>query len=243
MADTSQLSAEPRAGTGRGAARAARRQGRVPAGVYGGGGLSQAISLNTREFGVALGRQGFFATLFELDVGGEKQRVLCREVQFHPVKDNPMHADFLRVSATTRINVDVPVRFINEEECPGLKEGGVLNVVRHVIELSCRADSIPPVILIDLTGREMGTSIHISEVSLPDGVQPTIGDRDFTIATVAAPTVQAVEEEEAAEGEGLEDGEALAEGEEAAEGETPADGDKPAEGEGAKADDKKSKKS
>ncbi len=241
MAETSQLGAEPRAGTGRGAARAARHEGRIPAGVYGGGGDSQAISLNTREFGVALGRQGFFATLFELDLGGEKQRVLCREVQFHPVKDNPMHADFLRVSATTRIDVDIPVRFINEEECPGLKAGGVLNVVRHVIEVNCRADSIPPEIVIDLTGREMGTSIHISEVSLPDEVLPTIGDRDFTIATVAAPTVQAVEEEEAAEGEELAEGEALAEGEVAAEGEAPADGKKPAEG--APAEDKGAKKS
>ena len=241
MAEMSQLTAEPRAGTGRGAARAARREGRIPGVVYGGGGDSQAISLNMREFGVVLGRPGFFATLFELDLGGDKQRVLCREVQFHPVKDNPIHADFLRVSATTRIDVEVPVKFINEEECPGLKAGGVLNVVRHVIELNCRADSIPPEIVIDLSGHEMGTSIHISEVSLPAEVRPTIGDRDFTIATVAAPTVQAVEEEEAAEAEGVEEGEVLAEGEAAAEGETPADGEKPAEG--APAEDKRAKKS
>lgn len=239
MAETCQLAAEPRGSTGRGASRATRRSGRVPGVIYGGGMDSQAISLNMREFNLILSRPSFFTTLFEFDLGGEKQRVLCREVQFHPVKDKPIHADFLRVSSTTRINVDVPVRFINEDACPGLKAGGVLNIVRHVIEINCRADSIPPKIVIDLTGLEMGTSIHISEVNLPAEVRPTISDRNFTIATVAAPTVQAIEEEEVAEGEGMEEDAALAEGEVTAEGEKTSEGEQPAEG--APASEKKAK--
>lgn len=228
MAKANQLTAEPRTRTGRGGARATRRAGRVPGVVYGGEQAALAISLDAREFGMALGRPGFFATLFDLDLGKETHRVLCREVQLHPVKDRPMHADFLRVGAATRIDVEVPVNFVNEEICPGLKKGGVLNVVRHEIELSCRADSIPPAIVIDLSGREIGDSIHISEVGLPEGVQPTISDRDFTIATLAAPTVMPVEEEEVAEEVAPEDAEAVAEGEAPAEG-APAGEEKTAE--------------
>jgi len=131
--------------------------------------------------------------------------VLCRDLQLHPVTDRPMHADFLRVTERTQINVEIPVSFENEEESPGLRQGGVLNVVRHVVEVICRAGSIPNEISIDLTGLEIGDSVHISSVSLPDGVKPTI-DRDFTIATIAAPTVAPVEDEEGDEdAEGAED--------------------------------------
>ncbi len=227
MAKANQLTVEPRTNTGRGGARATRRAGRVPGVIYGGEQAALAISLDAREFDMARGRPGFFATLFDLDLGKEKHRVLCREVQLHPVKDRPIHADFLRVSAATRINVEVPVNFVNEEICPALKKGGVLNVVRHEIELSCRVDAIPSAIVIDLSGHEIGDSIHISEIGLPEGVQPTISDRDFTIATLAAPTVMPVEEE-VAEEVAPEDAEAVAEGEAPAE-DAPADEDKAAE--------------
>ena len=157
----------------------------------------------------------FFATLFDVQVNGKAERVLPRDLQLHPVTDRPLHVDFLRVSATTEIEVDVPVEFINEEESPGLKRGGVLNIVRHAVEVSCRADSIPQEFVIDLTGLDIGDSVHISNITLPEGVTPTITDRDFTICTIAAPNL-AVEEEEA---------------DEEAEGEVP-EGEEPVEGEG-----------
>jgi large subunit ribosomal protein L25 len=127
--------------------------------------------------------------------------VLCRDIQLHPVTDVAMHADFLRVTDRTRIAVEVPVRFLNEEECPGLRAGGVLNIVRHDVELNCRAGAIPSEITIDLANREIGDSIHISEVSLPDGVTPVIDDRDFTIATIAPPNVMETSDAEEDEGE------------------------------------------
>ena len=204
MAEFGVLSVSSRPSVGKGPARAARRAGKVPAVIYGAKSAALPIALDPKELDAELHKPGFFARLFDLEVDGKKQRVLCRDVQFHPVKDNPVHVDFMRVSATTRITVDVPVHFINEETCPGLKRGGVLNVVRHVIELNSRADSILPEIVIDLEGRDIGDSIHISEVNLPADTTPTIADRDFTIATIAAPTVAAEEVEEAedeAEGE------------------------------------------
>jgi large subunit ribosomal protein L25 len=200
MAEATVLTAEARSATGKGAARATRRAGRIPAIIYGDGKEPVTVSLDTRGLRNALNHPGFFSTLYDLDVGGERLRVLARDVQLDPVKDTPLHVDFLRVSAASRIHVEVPVHFINEEASPGLKHGGVLNIVRHEIELSCRADSIPHDIVVDLTGREVGDSIHISDVTLPEGVQPTITDRDFTIATIAAPTVQ-VEVEPRAAGE------------------------------------------
>ena len=200
MAEFGVLSVSSRPNVGTGPARAVRRAGKVPAVIYGANSDSLAIAVDPKELDVELHKPGFFARLFDLDVDGKKQRVLCRDVQFDPVKDNPVHVDFMRVSAATRITVDVPVHFINEEICVGLKRGGVINVVRHVVELNCRADSIPPAIVIDLEGHDIGDSIHISEIDLPAEVTPTIADRDFTIATIAAPTV-AAEEEEATEGE------------------------------------------
>ncbi len=211
MAEVGILNVASRANIGTGPARALRRAGKVPAVVYGASGKSESIAIDPRELAIELGKPGFFGRLYDLDIDGKKQRVLCRDVQFHPVKELPVHADFLRVSAATRITVDVTVNFINEETCAGLKRGGVINIVRHAVELSCRADSIPSEIVIDLDGRDIGTSIHISEVELPDGVVPTITDRDFTIATIAAPTVAPAEEEEAEEAEAeLAEGEAPA---------------------------------
>jgi large subunit ribosomal protein L25 len=226
MAEVISLSARARDRAGTGAARATRREGLVPAVIYGATEPPLSIAVEPKRLNKELGRTGFFTTLVDMDVGGTKHRVLARDVQYHPVTDMPLHVDFLRVSAATLITVEVPVLFENEEESPGLKRGGVLNVVRHTIELSCRADAIPQMLTADLTGLEIGDNLHISNITLPDGVTPTITDRDFTVATVAAPTVVRDEEAEAqAEAEG-EEGE-LAEGEEAAEGE----GEEGAEGE------------
>lgn len=205
MADTVMFMAESRAQVGKGAARATRRIGKVPAVIYGANKDPEPIAITPAQLRAALAQPGFFATLFDMDVDGNKQQVLCRELQVHPVTDVPMHLDFLRVTERTRINLEIQVNFINEEESPGLKGGGVLNIVRHAVEVICRAGAIPEEFVVDLTGLDVGDSVHISDITLPDGVRPTITDRDFTIATIAAPTVAPIEEdvvdEDAAEGE------------------------------------------
>jgi large subunit ribosomal protein L25 len=197
MAGIASMSAEPRTALGKGGARATRRAGRVPAVVYGGSHEPVAVSVDGHDVAMEYNRAGFFSRLYDLEVGQETMRVLPREVQAHPVSDAPLHIDFLRLTAETRIDVEVAVGFANDEEAPGLRRGGVLNIVRHAVELNCRADSIPESITVDLSGLEIGDSVHISGVPLPEGVRPTITDRDFTIATIAAPTV--VREEAAAE--------------------------------------------
>ena len=201
MADVSSMSAQPRQAVGKGAARAARRAGLVPGVIYGTGVDTVSVAIDSKSFSLEYGKGGFFSRLYELDLGGEKMRVLPRDVQVHPVTDSPLHVDFLRLTADSRIDVEVAVQFINDEESPGIKRGGVLNVVRHTIELNCRADSIPETIIVDLTGLDIGGSVHISHIDLPDGVTPTITDRDFTVATVAAPTVVEEEKPETEEGE------------------------------------------
>jgi large subunit ribosomal protein L25 len=224
MTETTIFSAEARTQVGKGAARAARRAGTVPAVVYGAGKEPLPITIDPMALRTEISKPGFFATLYDIECNGEREQVLCRDLQLHPVTDVPMHADFLRVTDATQINVDIAVLFENEEESPGLKGGGVLNIVRHSVEVICRAGAIPDSIVIDLTGREVGDSIHISEVSLPEGAQPTITDRDFTIATIAAPTLMPVEEEEVEEGLEGEEGEGV-EGEEGAEGAEAAEGE------------------
>ena len=216
MSDNIQLPAEPRERAGKGSARAARRAGRVPGVIYGAKKDPALVTLESKELVRQLNRTGFFATLIDLQIGKGKESVLARDVQFDPVTDLPTHVDFLRVSATTKVTVQVPVVFLNEDASPGLVGGGVLNVVRYEVEVSCRADAIPSQIDIDLSGLEVGDGVHISMVSLPDGVEPTITDRDFTIATIAAPVihVEPVDEDE----EGLES-EDLPEGAEGEEGE------------------------
>jgi large subunit ribosomal protein L25 len=204
MSDTIALPAELRERVGKGAARAVRRAGRVPAVIYGDRKDPLTISLDPRDVDRELHSPGFFATLYDLEVGGKKHRVLPRDVQLDPVSDRTVHVDFLRVAQDTEVTVNVPVNFVNDEESPGLKRGGVLNIVRHEIEFSCRADTIPQQIEIDLTGLDIGDSVHISMIQLPEGVTPTITDRDFTVATVAAPSAvkaEAAEEQAAAEGE------------------------------------------
>jgi large subunit ribosomal protein L25 len=222
------MNAQPRDRAGKGAARAARRAGFVPAVIYGDKKDPRLVNLDPAELRKSLEGGSFFATVYSLKVGDATERVIPRDVQMHPVRDTAQHVDFLRVSALTRVTVEVPVNFTNEEECAGLKRGGVLNVVRYGIEVVCGVDDIPQSFDVDLAGLDIGDSVHASTLALPSGVELTITDRDFTIATVAAPTVVAEEEAEAAEAAEGEEAEGV-EGEEGAE--TPAEG---AEGEGEK---------
>ena len=188
MSDTLTLPAETREQAGKGASRALRREGRVPAVVYGGKEDPVAIHIEEKLLIKQLGTGHFFNSIVEVEVGGKKLRTLPKDVAFHPVTDRPLHVDFLRLSANSTVNVAVPVLFINEEASPGLKRGAVLNIVRHELELICESDKIPEDIQIDVTGLDIGASIHISHVALPAGSKSAITDRDFTIATVVAPS-------------------------------------------------------
>ncbi len=196
MPEMISLSAEPRLRAGKGAARAMRREGRVPAIVYGDNKEPVMISLEPRELGRVLARPGFFNHLVEISVDGATHRTLPREVQYHPVTDAPLHIDFQRVGAGSQVTVAVPVVFINQEQSPGMRRGGILNVVRHEVEMICLVDSIPERIVADLTGLEIGDTLHISAVELPAQARPVIQERDFTIASIAASS--AVREEAAA---------------------------------------------
>lgn len=187
MSDVQVLKAQPRGRVGKGAARAARREGLIPAVIYGGKQPAEPITLSYKEINQRLHAGKFLTTIFEVEVDGRKTRVIPRDFQLDPVRDFPMHVDFLRVSEGATVTVEVPVHFLNQETSPGIKRGGVLNIVRHTVELYCPADRIPAFLEIDLKGHEIGDSIHISAVKLPEGVRPVIADRDFTIATVAAP--------------------------------------------------------
>jgi len=232
MADVSTIAATPREGVGKGAARAARRNGMVPGMIYGNELESVMINVDRPVLDRELGQSGFFIRLVDIEVDGEKHRVLPREVQFHPVTDAPLHVDFLRFSASRKLNVAVPVRFLNEDDSPGLKRGGVLNIVRHEVEVQCTADNIPNEFEIDVTGLEIGDAIHASAVALPEGVVFAITDRDFTVATIAAPTVIAADEEEEEELEGEEGAEEGAEGAEDGEAGGETSGDAAASGDG-----------
>jgi len=217
MSQSVDMSAEMRERAGKGAARAVRRAGRVPGVIYGGKEEPSLISVDPRDIRKGLDAGVFFSTIYNLKIGGETVRVIPRDLQMHPIKPLPEHVDFLRVSADTQITVEVTVHFLNEEECPGLKRGGVLNIVRHEVEVSCGVDNIPQGFDLDLTGLDIGDSLHASKLALPQGVELTITDRDFTIATIAAPTVVAEEEAEAEAAAAEEGEEAAAEGEEGAE--------------------------
>ena len=232
MADVSTIAATPRGGVGKGAARTARRNGMVPGMIYGNRLEPVMINVERPILDRELGQAGFFIRLVDIDVDGEKHRVLPREVQFHPVTDAPLHIDFLRFSADRKLSVAVPVRFLNEDESPGLKRGGVLNIVRHEVEVQCTADNIPNEFEIDVTGLDIGDAMHASAITLPEGVAFTITDRDFTVATIAAPTVMAADEEEEEEVEGEEGAEEGAEGaEEGDDGEASGDTAPSADGE------------
>jgi len=188
MSDIINLVAQPRDRAGKGVARATRREGRVPAVIYGGKEPPVLVALELKDLARRAHSAAFFNHLIELDVDGKKHRVLPRDVQFHPLNENPIHVDFLRVAKAATIEVAVPVEFINQEASPGLKRGGVLNIVRHEIDLVCPVEAIPDHITIDMTGFEVGDSVHISNVKLPANVTSSIADRDFTIATVVAPS-------------------------------------------------------
>ena len=211
MANLTAFAAKPRDRAGKGAARATRREGRVPGVIYGNNEDPVLISVDPIDLMKQINTPGFFARVYEVDVSGDKHRVLARDLQLDPVSDQPIHLDFMRFSASTRLNIDVQVVFENEDECPGLRMGGVLNVVRFTVELRCRPDSIPESLAADLSGLEIGDSLHISAIKLPEDVDLTITDRDFTVATIAAPTI--VEEvEEDVDGEEGEEGVEAAEG-------------------------------
>ena len=188
MSDTLNLPAETRERAGKGASRALRREGRVPAVVYGGKEEPLSIHVEEKLLVKQLGTGHFLNSIVEIVVDGKTLRTLPKDVAFHPVSDRPLHADFLRLSKDATVHVNVPVHFANEAASPGLKRGGVLNIVRHELELICEADKIPDEIQIDVTGLDIGDSIHISHVSLPAGSSSAITDRDFTIATIVAPS-------------------------------------------------------
>ena len=204
MAQAHPLNAELRDRAGKGAARAVRREGRVPGVIYGNKQEPVLISLDPVDLMKEYSKAGFFSHVYEIAVGGDKYKVLARDLQTHPINDLPIHVDFMRFSAKTRLAVNVYVEFINEDTCPGLKEGGVLNVVRHEVELRCSPDNIPESLIADLSGLEIGDSLHISAITLPEGVEQTI-DRDFTVATIAAPTIF-TETEEGEDEDGEESG-------------------------------------
>lgn len=199
------LPVSSREGTGTGAARAVRRAGAVPGVMYGGDEPAVAVSAPMNELVKGLNSGLLLSSVIEIDHDGKRRPVIVRDIQFDPVSTAPVHFDLFRIKADQRIDMEVTVRFINEEASPGLKRGGVLNIVRHQVEVSCPANAVPEELVVDLTGREIGDTIHISAIALPDGVTPTITDRDFTIATLQgsrASTEASADGEEAGEGGG-----------------------------------------
>lgn len=241
MSATKAIKAEAREKAGKGAARALRREGKIPAVIYGGKKPPVGIALDGHSMFKLLHAGGFKTTVFEIDIaGGSKERVIPRDFQRDVVKDTLLHVDFFRVTKSSVIDVEVPVHFLNEEDSPGLKRGGVLNVVRHTVEVTAGVDNLPENIEVDLKGLDIGDIVHASAIKLPEGVTFAIDDRDFTIATIAAPTVVSEEvAEEQAEAAAENRGETV-EPEEGAEGEA-VDGETKADDADAKQDeDKKS---
>jgi len=205
MSEQLTLSAEARERAGKGASRHLRREGRVPAVIYGANEEPVSIHLEEKNLVKVLKTGHFMNSTVVIDLGGQQTLTLPKDVQFHPVTDRPLHVDFLRIGEHSSVHVNVPVRFINEEQSPGLKRGAVLNVVRHELELVVDAAEIPDDIEVDLTGYDVGDSIHISAVTLPQGATSAITDRDFTIATVVAPSGMRGGAAAAADGDGASD--------------------------------------
>lgn len=206
-----ELKAQARTGVGKGAARALRRQGLIPAVIYGDKKSPLPVTISYNEAMKSIYAGGFLSHIITLDVDGEKHRVIPRDYQLDPVKDLALHVDFLRIGAGSRLNVQVHVEFVNEEQSPGIKRGGVLNIVHHTLDLNCPADAIPESVTVDLAGLDIGDSIHIGAVQLPPGVRPHSQEADLTVATIVAPSGLRSEE---AEGE-------VAEGETVVEAEAP----------------------
>ena len=222
MSEQLTLPAEARDGLGKGASRALRRDGRVPAVVYGQKKEPLSIHVEEKLLSKMLSTGHFMNSVVMVEVGGKPTRTLPKAVDFHPVTSRPVHVDFLRISEHTKVSVNVPVRFDNEDASPGLKRGGVLNVVVHELEIVCDAAHIPAEIHVALDGLEIGDSVHISQVKLPDGVVPANTEDDFTVATIVAPSAVKAEEAEAAEAAAAEEGAEGEEGAEAEGGEAPA---------------------
>ena len=197
MRETQELRAEPRSGTGKGASFQIRRKGLVPGVVYGGKDAPENVSVDYRTLERHVETGTFLTTLFMLELNGKKTRVLPRALQVDPVSDRPVHIDFMRLSEGAKIRIAIPVHFRNQGESPGLKRGGVLNIVQHDIDVICPADNIPDTIEVDLTGLDIHDSIHIASVTLPEGVKPIVRGRDFTICSIVAPT-SVIEEQKAA---------------------------------------------
>ena len=214
-----------------------RSKGNVPGIVYGGEQPNEKISITTKELKNLINKENFLSNVISINLDGKEQKVLTRNIDFDTITDEPIHFDLMRIVKGGKIILEIPVKFINNELSPGLKRGGVLNIVRRKVELKCPAENIPTELVVDLEGLDIGTSIKISSINLPESVTPTIQGRDFVIATVAAPTVVKEPEKpaEAAEGEAAEGAEAAAEGGD----KTSTDGDK-AEGEKSKEEDKSS---
>lgn len=188
MSETLKLAAEMRERAGKGASRAVRRTGRVPAVIYGAGEPATPIHVEEKILVRQLSTGHFMNSVVEIEIDGKSIRTLPRDVQFHPVSDRPIHVDFFRLTGDATITVQVPVHFVDEDKSPGMKRGAVLNIVRHELQLDCPSNAIPDQIEISLAGRDVGDSIHISAVTLPTGVTSHIHDRDFTIATMVAPS-------------------------------------------------------
>ena len=189
MSNVSEIKASLRDKVGTGESRMHRRNNKVPCIIYGEKKDPLSINIDIKILKKELENPGFFSKQFDLNVDGNKHRVLAKDIQLHPVKESLVHIDFLRIGENTKVTVFVPVKFINENLCDGLKQGGVINVVRREVEVKSPVTSIPSVLEADLTGLQIGDSIHISSIKLSDDVKPVISDRDFTIATIAPPTV------------------------------------------------------
>ncbi|MDO8297164.1 MAG: 50S ribosomal protein L25/general stress protein Ctc [Caulobacter sp.] len=195
------LNVEVRDRTGTGGAREARRAGKVPGVLYGGPKGPVAISVKANEFRKSLQTGQLHGHLVTLKYGAESQPVIAKDIQFHPVTDEPVHFDLLRVEEGSTVRIAIPVHFKNQDVCPGLKQGGSLEVVRHDVELNCPADAIPEELVVDLSTKELGDTIRISDIALPKGVTPVLGDRDFVLATLKVSSAGMSEAAEAAEGE------------------------------------------
>jgi len=207
------LKAEKRERAGKGIARSLRRSGKTPAVIYGDKKEPVIISISENDINVEYNKGQVFTTLCDLDIDGSKNLVLARDVQLHPVTDVVEHVDFLRVTKKTKLAVDIPVQFINEDKCPSLDKKGTVNVVRHTVELLCSAVNIPDLLEVNLEGKEHGDAVKISDASLPEGASPVITDRDFTIATLVPP--KTAEQEEAEEAANAEAGDGIVSDEEA----------------------------
>jgi large subunit ribosomal protein L25 len=227
MRQMQELRVEPRSGTGKGHAYRVRQQGQIPGILYGGEAAPETVAVGRTELERHYETGTFLTTLFMLDVGGKKQRVIPRAVQIDPVSDRPVHVDFMRLAEGAKVKLEIPVRFRGHENSPGLKRGGVLNIIRHEVEMLCPADAIPDYIEGDLAGLEIHGTLHISHFTLPEGVKPLVKERDFIIASIVAPT-SVIEEARAAAAAAA--AAALAPVVETEEGAVPAEGAAPAAG-------------